>query len=848
MDSQPSPPSNNTSTHRRPTPDDSPIHKRVRICSEAQELAQYISEQDEGLGLGLGIRLSLTPPEEERRSSPGQEANRSQPSNPGQETTRPPPPNPWAIQLLPPSPFWLDASPRIEQSGPALSSAASTVEQSGPTSSAAAQNASSQSATQPMQTSSQSTPSTGHSNRPASPALPSDATSQALGSGSASQALGSGSASRALGSGPASQALGSGSSVQSQSDSDSPAARFSSAPFATQSCPTSPADQASTASPALQSNPTLSAAPSDQISSAAPSNQIPSAAPSNTTPSAVQVVRNNPASQSVQSESDPAGPLVTTAETETSRLTALERPRELDENDTNRSAAIRDQALQNPRVFLYNQHTRQTRDTWLHEEGWMNAILSASVPGESPRMIRGRQIEAIWKEQMLNSLDLALLRGVCQKVRWAIRRRWPAEGLDVTVFGSCFAGLGSISSNLDLAIIDPRRPYGRDQEPQMLPEWYNVNTLADTFRADRDYQGVEAIAAAIPSVRFSVSCRGCRLPIVNVALYVNHLSGLANSALLCCYTDLRPRTFPPLFWAVKEFFKAHDLHGPSHIGDDTDSTQFSSYAIALLVIQFLQVIRRLPNLQDVGLLQRVPSHIRSIVKEVSEPRKLTCREANTGIQTPLRDITWDTTFFDPHQTGPLAEHHEVVEQDGYRALLPRRSVGAANRVPLPLAVWCDSWSTVSYRSEHLATPHPDSIGLHAHDQVGPSEVHQQIGSLFEEFLIWVHSVIYGSQRFWIDVAFGGEPFRASTNSFQAEWRGRTMCRGAGIDLVPLEWKQHLAIIADPFIKHRNVASNVTQATLVRLMLAIQSAERALRSPGRISSFLDLLKYHSEGGD
>ncbi|KAF4585037.1 hypothetical protein EYR40_001870 [Pleurotus pulmonarius] len=160
----------------------------------------------------------------------------------------------------------------------------------------------------------------------------------------------------------------------------------------------------------------------------------------------------------------------------------------------------------------------------------------------------------------------------------------------VELFGSGHYGVSAPSSDLDLVIVDRNRMTGfcpRESRGDWLPPIYNIRRLGkDLWGAG--YKNVQAIPSAnVPIVKFLDPVTGMECDI-----NVNDQLGLINSRMLKIYCDMSPVLRPMLF-AVKAWAKPLGLNNPSGMGPRT----FSSYALALMTIGFLQMRGLLPNLQ-----------------------------------------------------------------------------------------------------------------------------------------------------------------------------------------------------------------------------------------------------------
>lgn len=149
-----------------------------------------------------------------------------------------------------------------------------------------------------------------------------------------------------------------------------------------------------------------------------------------------------------------------------------------------------------------------------------------------------------------------------------------------------------------------------------------------------------ALADLAHTVKFTDAASGLQLD-----LNVNDRFGLANSALLRAYAELRPALVRPLMFAVKTWAKRRALNDPA--GTD-GAASFSSYALALLVIQYLQSMGDLPNLQSKELLASLGTAKERLFKDNRNKARPARGRAKSAAArpapAPLEEIPYDCTF------------------------------------------------------------------------------------------------------------------------------------------------------------------------------------------------------------
>lgn len=454
----------------------------------------------------------------------------------------------------------------------------------------------------------------------------------------------------------------------------------------------------------------------------------------------------------------------------------------------------------------------------------------------------GAQIHALWQGKRACSTSEALHTEMTQSLEAALERKWPGQGLTLRAFGSTQNGLGLLSSDLDLVLVDPSMPNGRwtaahDRQPlkngfklthqsgeDPLPAWYDVDVLADVFRHSSCSirKATPIRSARVPIVKLDYTCEHCK-DTLEIDVSINNLFCLYNSNLIKAYVSLRPNTLPPLFFAVKSWLKARGLNDPS--GRWSNHKSLSSYAIALLVIQFLQIQGHLPNLQQPALVNLVPSKDHKRLHSSNDPH---CPTLNAPkLEFVKLDTEWDVTFLDP-----AAAHVELLENAQRRIIVPKSDSSVAAHYPL-----FSLWEQQRHHESHRL-PHPREVGLHKSDPTTIHAIHKTLGTLFVSFVSWFESVL--THRRAVDIATGCDRAQNTDESEEVYRRwclSRAKNNNSSVARLtrpsyynpddPLEWQEHALVIADPFILHQNVARNVTQAVKNLLIVEVQRARRRL---------------------
>ncbi|KAJ9479798.1 NTP_transf_2 domain-containing protein [Pseudozyma hubeiensis] len=220
----------------------------------------------------------------------------------------------------------------------------------------------------------------------------------------------------------------------------------------------------------------------------------------------------------------------------------------------------------------------------------------------------GRQMRGFWEASRPAASSQAIRNEVIADVQRAINAKWPGQGLQVAAFGSSVTGLITETSDLDLVLLDPTRPYGVGTPAELrrdtkgfvrhtsgMPEWYSTNQIGDAIRNSGKFRNIVPISsAAVPIVKMVHRKHG-----IPADININERFGLFNSQLIQAYANLQPQIVRPLIFLLKHWYSRCELNDPA---GKRGSMTFSSYTIALMALQVLQVEGVLPNLQSPDLL------------------------------------------------------------------------------------------------------------------------------------------------------------------------------------------------------------------------------------------------------
>ncbi|KAJ7489439.1 hypothetical protein FB451DRAFT_1224914 [Mycena latifolia] len=180
-------------------------------------------------------------------------------------------------------------------------------------------------------------------------------------------------------------------------------------------------------------------------------------------------------------------------------------------------------------------------------------------------------------------------RATLLAVEDAIRKEYGGK-YAVNLFGSTLYGISSASSDLDMVILDPTRPHGWAPDARPQGKIYHIKTLANVL-GKAGFKVIEAVdSASVPIVKFKDPRTGHSCDI-----NVNDRLGLLNSELIRRYCELNPILVNMIMY-IKAWAKPLGLNSPT-IRRGMPVT-FSSYALVMMTIGFLQYRGLLPNLQE----------------------------------------------------------------------------------------------------------------------------------------------------------------------------------------------------------------------------------------------------------
>ncbi|CAO1624605.1 unnamed protein product [Sympodiomycopsis kandeliae] len=338
---------------------------------------------------------------------------------------------------------------------------------------------------------------------------------------------------------------------------------------------------------------------------------------------------------------------------------------------------------------------------------------------------------------------------------------------------------------------------------ELFPEWYDVKALANVLRQSEYVSRAVPIANAhVPFVRLElVDGQGSK----SVDVIVNNVISWDNSELIRAYTECRPKTLPPLYFAVRYWLRNRKLNDSS--AQDTGKRSLSTYAIALLVIQFLQQYRNLPNLQQPALVAQIHSDSNRVIPEGREVRKPTYND-----RTPSHGVTdWNANFADAREMDLV---YDIKSNDGWTAIVPR-GFFKQHREPPSYQSWLTNYNSMKGQAIWSHLPHPDDAGFYRSEPQNDDEISEEVGRLFISFTYWFRNLLH--KRTLIDVSHG-QSKKLNSSALERQYKQYLVNQARGerptYDVhQPLEWSNEKFVVADPFLKHRNVIRNCTDETM-----------------------------------
>ncbi|SPC61231.1 uncharacterized protein UHOD_01380 [Ustilago sp. UG-2017b] len=442
---------------------------------------------------------------------------------------------------------------------------------------------------------------------------------------------------------------------------------------------------------------------------------------------------------------------------------------------------------------------------WLSESQPSQTTSSAEPSGEAVDVYAalGRQLRGFWRDSRPSPSRQTQRDEVIVDVQRAINRKWPGQGLRVAAFGSSVTGLATESSDLDLVLLDPTRPYGVGAPSELcrqpnsfvrhssgMPEWYNTHQVASAIKASSKFRNV-------------VSISGASVPIVKMIhgkydipsdININERFGLFNSQLICAYADLQPDIVRPLIFFLKHWYSQRELNDPA---GKRGSMTFSSYTIALMALQVLQIEGLLPNLQSTDLLNRINVRPNFLYSRPKRPRRRGNGRHDLIQETVTPPQKYNVAFassqIDVEQYRKraieISNSDALATTEGTQASSTDRVLGKA------LASFVRFYATLDRRSQVISVVN----GAPSQRKRSSQGHHVLFDSASED-----EAEINGNER-EEEVAF------ESQQSASRDAEGRAAVRAEQADV----WEGDELVVQDPFITDRNTSRNIKANSIER---------------------------------
>ncbi|CAO1639127.1 unnamed protein product [Sympodiomycopsis kandeliae] len=482
----------------------------------------------------------------------------------------------------------------------------------------------------------------------------------------------------------------------------------------------------------------------------------------------------------------------------------------------------------------------------------------------------GEEIYHSWSCEKIGVEDVAQCETLRASLEQIIAHEWPGQGLELRIFGSRLTGLGTKNSDIDMCLVDPSRPLGlwtKEEEckavgPDIpytyvqygrqrlhLPIWYDVETLSDLFARGNNVLSSEAVHAIVPIVKLQVRTGGQTR---EVDISVNNLFGLKNSSLLSQYVSLRLNTLPILYFGVRKWFKNRGLNDST--GTQTGTRTMSSYAIVLLVIQFLQGGYELPNLQEPYLLNIASEHKSNQLPRIPDGFET----SKSTFNNPGADRNKQSTYWNTSVIEPLGDHKDVFSMykspDTRLRIITEKNYFESRPCPniqkwFQTDVECAKHIDRDRNPQWKYLPIIEQLGVHQTDPYKDRIDLGDIGRLFLEFIDWIHDdVLIGSSHTLVDIRAESGCLQ-KVNTLQSEWEYKKWLRHRRKDDnmapdfdpdQPTEWMEKDLVIVDPFIRHRNVIQGVRFKGIDFVKYEVRRARNLYDRFGTSFSFRNLI--------
>lgn len=308
-------------------------------------------------------------------------------------------------------------------------------------------------------------------------------------------------------------------------------------------------------------------------------------------------------------------------------------------------------------------------------------------------------------------------------------------------------------------------------------------------------------------------------------------AGVYNSRLLNSYCNLHPLV-RPLSVFIKFWASQRGLNNPA--GDQDGIVTFSSYALILLVVSYLQRIKLLPNLQDEELIESTGTERNRFY---STPKAFGRRGK---LRHLIRSVGWDVTFVEYDHEPEGFEADEATLVDLARGFFhywgeefdPRANVvSVANGAPFARERQFGDFATAQQTSDAASKPEGaesehegvskaeqarqemEDLALEAfaeeEEQARTRDGGQEAGSVVGNGAAQVDdpSAEVDAIAQALSSPDRGGDRKTTQNRPRADSRSSSPIPYGDFS-EPDKWTEHLLVVQDPFILTRNCAGNV----------------------------------------
>ncbi|KAF8513086.1 hypothetical protein JB92DRAFT_2925360 [Gautieria morchelliformis] len=466
------------------------------------------------------------------------------------------------------------------------------------------------------------------------------------------------------------------------------------------------------------------------------------------------------------------------------------------------------------------------------------------IRSNSPRSSRaystgriGDQATELYESMLPQPDVLAARMQTISRVQKVIKDKFGAAYF-VESFGSTRYGVSSATSDLDLVIMDPRFQTGfhPKNRPSQLPAVYDVKQVARMLSKSGFNQVLPIPKATVPIVKFRDPATG-----LECDLNTNDRLGLWNTRLISTYCDLHSDLVRPMIMIIKRWAKSHGLNDPS---GRSGPVTFSSYALVLMVIGFLQVKGVLPNLQAglEPLSKDANQNVFWVWKRKRDPVRCDIRfsenDWQTGTHMELGEALEGWFMFWASEYD-YSKHVLSIREGGLvmRASPPKKKRDKKERTKKTGAIpVLDQLLINGEREEEAALAAWRSQNASEQEKAELERVGTPLEEAFEGFAAESQTASEGDDAVNSDHRSHDPPGHQTQSQAQATKQ---------VPSQPSVWPTHTLIVADPFILDKNVCSQIVKKSIERFKEECQRSCATLTSGGNL---VDLMgKGHSLPG-